>query len=118
MKHEEKCKKLHSCIDFASEYEVWREMARNTLMINLAPRIYNLSNCFYMGCGFHYSLEKDLGKQINNLAIGYNNINMNDFDRIDDIYASIMINQVNFEILCEGVIEAEYSARELKNKQE
>lgn len=111
MTHEEKCKKLHLVIDFASEYEVWRKMARETLMINLATRIYNLSNCFYMGCGFHYSLEKDLGKQINNLAIGYNNIKMNDFDRINDIYADIMINQVNFEMLCASVIKAEYSAR-------
>lgn len=104
---EEKTKALNCCREYVSEYLVWREMAREVVMLNLAPRIYKLGQQFYAGCGFHYSLEQKLGHLINSLAIVRGTITGNDYERIGDIIGDMMNQEVTFDMLCEDVIEAE-----------
>jgi len=106
---EEKVKRLHNYIERCSEFCLYREMAQETLMINLAPRIYALSKKAYMGNGFHYWFEQQLGKLINAFAICDNpdSINMNDYEKIPEILGTWTVYEVTFEQLCEKVIEAE-----------
>jgi len=110
---EEKCKQLHWYIERCREFCLFRDMAQEVLMNNLAPRIYALSQKFYMGCGFHYTLEQTLGNLIKSLAIcdSPSTINMNDYDHLIDKYSMWVVYEVLFEGLCEDVIEAEESAK-------
>jgi len=111
----EKSQRLHWYIERCSEFRVFREMARETLMNNLAPRIYALSKRFYVGCGFHYGLEEALGNLIRGFAIceNPNNINMNSYDYIIDREGMWVLYEVLFEGLCHDVIEAEESVAKL-----
>lgn len=77
----------------------------------LANRVFALRGRFYMGCGFHYALEKDLGVCIARL---------NDYDT--DYYhgPEAMPRQVTAEVIVEElyrrVVEAEKSADEFAAK--
>lgn len=105
----EKIKRLNYFREDCSHHCLFEDMAREVLMTNLAPRIYALSSKFYPGCGFHYSLEQQLGTLIKAFALGDspNTLDMNDYSKLRDKAASWCVNEVIFEGLCEAVIEAE-----------
>ena len=109
---EEKLSRLRRCIEQVRHYEVWREMAVEVLQNHLAARIYALRRKPYLGSGFHYGLEQELGTLICRLATPPAqawNMNMNDYDRLDEIWGHIMAYPVKFEFLCRQVVEAEQS---------
>lgn len=115
---EEKVKSLHCFRDRCHTFQLFREMAQETLMTNLAPRIHSLSKKFYSGCGFHYNMEQTLGYLLQALAIckDSHTINMNDYDDIPKDIGNWISYEVFFENLCEDVIRAEESAKELNKK--
>lgn len=51
------------------KYNLWRKRSKLRLLTDIAPRIGKLSEQFYQGCGFHYSLEQKLGALIADLAM-------------------------------------------------
>ena len=112
---EEKLQRFHDFKDCLSKFALQRNMIQETLMTNLAPRIYRLAHRHYSGCGFHYGLEQQLGSMIKHLAVYHSpgNTTMNDYPKIQDIIADTIITDVLFEELCEKVIEAEESANKL-----
>ena len=112
---EEKLERFHNFKDCLSTFALQRKMMQETLMTNLAPRIYRLSHRHYSGCGFHYGLEQQLGKMIDGLAVFHTptNVNMNIYPQMQNIIADTIITDVLFEELCEKVIEAERSADKL-----
>jgi hypothetical protein len=88
------------------KFNKWRKEIGKTLP-ELASRVFALRTKGYMGCGFHWSLEKDLGYII---AI------MNDFDRdYRDFDARIAV-EVKYKCFIERLkeIENEISQRTRK----
>lgn len=118
MQLDERSKKIYYLRDFCSQGALFADMAREMLMTNLAPRIYKLSKSFYMGCGFHYSLEQQLGACIKALALatGADQINGNSLDYFDKYISEHIMNEICVTELCQQVIDAERSATELENK--
>lgn len=49
------------------EFDKWRKEQRKALP-ELSNRVYSLRGKLYNGCGFHWSLEKDLGYIIKNIS--------------------------------------------------
>ena len=84
-------------------FKQWRDEINKDIP-NLASRVFNLRNKFYMGCGFHYSLEYDLGRIIS----GLNNIN--------EIYScdkhKCMISRIGLEVAVELLYEYVKKAEE------
>ena len=111
----EKRKRDRERLDFAmyvyKKHILWREMAVETLLTNLAPRIHALSKQFYRGCEFHYHLQQELGQLLRSTAIIPEPC-MNRLDKFYDEYLPTWCVQlISFQILCEDVIKAEQSMR-------
>ena len=85
------------------EFNKWRKKIGKTLP-ELASRAFALRKVGYMGCGFHWSLEKDLGYIISM---------MNDFDRGYRDFADRIVVKVRYECFIERLeeIESEVSQR-------
>jgi hypothetical protein len=52
-----------------AKYDTWRERAKLRLLSDIAPRIGKLSQQAYMGSGFHYYFERQLGRLLGELAM-------------------------------------------------
>ena len=79
-----------------TEFSAWRQ-AKADEMPQLAARVFALRGKGYMGCGFHWGLEKSLGAIINRL---------NDYD--DPGYYNTneaITNQLVLKVLVEGLEE-------------
>lgn len=113
---DEKIRRMNILRDCVREFEPKQEKMKKHLMTNLAPRIYALSKKGYMGCGFHYDMEQQLGKMINKFAIGHrvSNLTMNSYPEIQNIHADIIISEVIYKELCKNVKKAERSAKAMK----
>jgi len=87
-------------------FHEWRREIGKTLP-ELASRVFALRHMGYTGCGFHWSLEKDLGHTI--AAI-------NDFDRSYPDFATRIAVEVSYECFIERLeeIESEVSQRTRK----
>ena len=79
------------------KFNKWRKEIGETLP-DLAKRVFALRKKSYMGCGFHWVLEKDLGWVI---AI------MNDFDKSYRDLDTRMIVEIRHEQLIERIEEIE-----------
>lgn len=71
------------------KYTKWRQRVNKGLPI-LANRIFNLRGKAYMGCGFHYDLERQLG----NLISGVNRTDRESFD---------FTFRIAMKVLCTGL---------------
>ncbi len=89
------------------EHYAWRKRVNKSLP-KLADRVFTLRSRFYSGCGFHYGMEKNLGR-----AIAQNN----DYDS-HLTWDRMILEKVILEQLYQSVKEAEKSADELKGKYE
>jgi hypothetical protein len=85
------------------KFNKWRKEIGKTLP-ELASRVFALRSKGYMGCGFHWSLEKDLGHTI---------AAMNDFDRVYRDFTTRIAVEVRYECFIERLeeIESEVSQR-------
>ena len=79
------------------KFNKWRKKVGKTLP-DLAKRVFALRGKSYMGYGFHWGLEKDLGWII---------ATMNDFDKSYRDLGTRMIVEVRYEQLIERVEEIE-----------
>ena len=79
------------------KFNKWRKEIGETLP-DLANRVFALRKKSYMGCGFHWSLEKDLGWII---------ATMNDFDRSYRDWGTRIIVEVRYEQLIKQMEEIE-----------
>lgn len=95
----------------ADEYNEWRDRAKLRLMTDVAPRIGKLSTQFYMGCGFHYAMEQELGTLIRNLSLPIQ-WNGNWYAKIPEQQLGMMWNRISLEQLIVRVIAAEKSVKE------
>ena len=92
----------------AEKYNMWRGRAKLRLLMDVAPRIGILSTQFYMGCGFHYALEQELGKLIGNLSIPVQWC-ANHCAKIPEQQLKMMWNQISVADLIKRVGKAEKS---------
>lgn len=79
----------HTCVAKSEkmsnkQFDKWRERVRKDLP-NLANRVFSLRGVGYTGCGFHWSLEKDLGYVIRGIS---------NFDSYPDNMEQILIKIV------------------------
>ena len=79
------------------KFNKWRKKVGKTLP-DLAKRVFALRGKSYMGYGFHWGLEKDLGWII---------VTMNDFDKSYRDLGTRMIVEIRHEQLIERVEEIE-----------
>ena len=79
------------------KFNKWRKETGKTLP-DLAKRVFALRGKSYMGCGFHWGLEKDLGWII---------ATMNDFDKSYRDLDTRMIVEIRHEQLIERIEEIE-----------
>lgn len=85
------------------QFYVWRKQV-NKHIPELARRIFALRSAYYRGCGFHYSMEGNLGGVIRQL---------NDFDTPWDVSRQ-MVLKVSIAGLFRDVVKAEKSMERLK----
>lgn len=87
------------------EYEEW---VKKQLVIipELASRVFALRNKPYMGCGFHYDMEKRLGDVISRL----NNVDY--YQNPNEIFMFRICTEVLLKALLKSVAEAEASLKE------
>ena len=69
MTYEYWCEHSKELLAEAEKYNGWRERAKHRLLTVWAPRIGRLGKRFYLGCGFHYAMDKDLGRLLIELAM-------------------------------------------------
>lgn len=75
--------------DNVKEYIKWRErVARNLPSISI--RVFALRKQSYSGCGFHYSLERQLGIAISNVQ----NVNHEAFESMQMILTKLVVTQL------------------------
>jgi len=108
MTYEDWCKQSKRLVAIAQQYNVWRERAKLTLLTNLAPRIGTLSRQFYKGCGFHYSLEQELGYLVSKLSLPIQ-WDANSRDRVRNERLSMLVAQTRVRMLFKSVAKAEIS---------
>lgn len=87
------------------EFTRWRKRAANGLP-KLCARVFALRTLSYMGCGFHWSIERDLGiviAQVNDYDDGR-------FYNTFEACVSQMVLQVKTQALYRTVKKAEESA--------
>ena len=95
----------------ADKYNEWREEMQMRLLTDIAPRIGKLSKVLYMGCGFHYAMEQELGHLIRKLSLPIQ-WNGNWYAKIPSDQLEMIVTEVMAEQLIEKVEEAEKSAKE------
>lgn len=89
------------------KYIKWRKRVNKGLP-SFANRVFALRNTGYMGCGFHYDLERQLGNLING-------VNRTDREAFDFTY------RIALKVLCSGLykdiirIENELNNKEYGN---
>jgi len=79
------------------KFNEWRKEIGKTLP-ELASRVFALRKKGYMGCGFHWGLEKDLGWVI---------LTMNNFDKSYRDFATRISVEVVYECFIERLEEIE-----------
>jgi hypothetical protein len=72
------------------KFDKWRSRTERGLP-ELAARVFALRSKFYMGCGFHWTLEKTLGYVINKIT-------NHDVSLGDDI-----MSRISMEVIVEGL---------------
>jgi len=80
-------------------FNEWRKDEAEAIP-ELAARVFVLRKRFYMGCGFHWSMEKSLGGVM---------MQLNDFDRGFEV-SNMIVLLVSLEGLYKDVEKAEASA--------
>ena len=96
-----------------NEFDKWRDRARDT-MPALASRIFALRDVMYMGCGYHWHTERELGSCIAMLS---------DFDtglyhHDDAAEANQIVLQVRVRCLHQEAAKAEASAKAMAAESE
>lgn len=84
------------------KFNAWRKRVKKKLP-DLANRVFALRGRHYMGCGFHWSMEKTLGRVI---------LDINNFDKRFDMPDQVVC-RVIVAGLFEEVVKAEKSADKL-----
>lgn len=100
---------LEALLEQHRRYVLWADMARAVVMSNLAPRVYALSQVWYIGCGYQYSMEKNLAYLIEKLSLSSKPC-MNWVEKNLEESINREVTVILFEELCEHVVEAEQSA--------
>lgn len=89
-------------MDWKKEYKKWRERAKKGLPA-LAVRVFALREKSYIGCGFHYDLEAQLGWMI---------FILNSPDHFAKDFPTAIIQEITLEGVYKDVTRIE---NELKN---
>jgi hypothetical protein len=115
MTYERWCANSERLLKEAEAFNKWRERAKFRLLTDIAPRIGKLSQQFYTGCGFHYSLEQQLSKLLSDLSLPIQWC-ANHCGKIPEQQIRMMINEVCMPMLVNSVVKAEKSAVEWAQK--
>lgn len=110
MTYEYWCQHSKALVAESEKYDGWRQRAKLRLLTDIAPRIGKLSEAFYMGCGFHYALEQQLGKVIAELAMPVK-WSANWCGKIPEDRLRLITLQVSVAFLISKVVEAEQSMK-------
>jgi hypothetical protein len=112
MNYEQFCENSKALIAEAKKYDNWRVRSKARLLTDLAPRIGKLGTQMYMGCGFHYSLERQLGNLITELSMPVQWC-ANHCEKIPEDRLRLIGLQVSMMMLTQSVVEAEKSRSKL-----
>lgn len=100
------------------DFDKWRKRTRRGLP-ELAMRVFALRDQPYMGSGFHYTMEMELGwciSRLSDLTYSLVEYDMTDFaDRKEfrrRVVATRIVMQVRVRMLYERVVKAERSLKE------
>lgn len=110
--YEQWCKHSAYYLAEAYKYNQWRVRAKARLLSDIAPRVDRLDRQFYVGCGFHYSLEQELGQLIHKLALPVQ-WSANHCAKIPVQETAMIWNEVSVQSLIRNVVKAERSVIEL-----
>lgn len=110
MTYEQWCANSTALVAEAEKLDKWRVRSKLRLLTDLAPRIGKLSQQFYMGCGFHYSLEQSLGHLVKELAMPIH-WSANHCGKIPEDRLRIIMLQVSMSMLVHQVVKAEKTRR-------
>ena len=86
------------------KFTAWRK-AVNVRLPGIAIRVFALRDKFYMGCGFHWGLERTLG----NVIAGINNYDADYHNGIDGVSRQVLLEWLG-ESLFSDVVKAEQDA--------
>jgi hypothetical protein len=86
--------------DLAKKHYQWRKRV-NAHLPTLAARVFALRDKSYMGCGFHYGLEKQLGSLI---------AWVNDYDN-PLTFSTRIRDELGLGFLLRGLLRAEFSSK-------
>jgi len=100
-------------LQYRADY--WLRRAR-PFAERLAGRISALDEKFYAGCGFHYSLENEIGVLEHKLSHQPFFWNMSEDLVYRQFLISVIILKVRLEVLAASVAEAEVSAEEWQQR--
>ena len=112
---EEKSKRLHYLLNESVEINKWRRKMLYKLMTDIAPRIAKIGQTGYTGCGFHYEKVHQVGRLINELAIGFNPC-MNWLEKNEEELPMWIVRRVIAEELIKDVVKVERSLKKKKVK--
>ena len=104
MNYETWCKRSKYLLAREGLYNKWRRKAQKRLLTDIAPRIGALSEKHYMGCGFHYSLEKLIDKLAMPMQLSANHL-----DEVNNQIMCALVYEVLMRSICEEVVKAEKS---------
>lgn len=113
MTYEQWCANSKALIASADAYNDWRRKKQYMLLNKIAPRISKLGKQMYMGCGFHYDLERRLGQMIINLHMPAQ-FSANHLDKVQSQQIDMMLARVGYKLLIETVHKAEKSIPQVK----
>ena len=88
-------------------FNTWRKDVSKNLP-DLATRIFDLRTKSYLGCGFHYALEVNLGWVISS---------MNDFNTSYRNFLSRLAVRVRYKLLVKRIEEIEFERKSIEYKE-
>lgn len=80
--------------DHVKKYTKWRERAAKNLP-DISMRVFALRKQLYSGCGFHYSLERQLGIAISRVQ----NVNSEAFENMQMILTELVVTQLYKDVV-------------------
>jgi hypothetical protein len=104
------CKRSRYLLYETDKFNAWRERTKYRLLTDVSPRIGKLSRSFYMGCGFHYYMEEQLGKLLSKLSMPIQ-WSANHCDKIENDQIKMIVMEVAASELIRSVVRAERSIK-------
>jgi len=106
MTYQEWCESAKTILAQADAYNEWATKSKFYLLTDIGPRIAKLGQAGYVGCGFHYHMEQQFARLIDELAIPWQP-SANHLDKVEDDSVKAILTEVLYAALLDSVVRAE-----------